>query len=352
LRSQITVALLLTWVPTIAIGIVVERVSGTRVTLIHDVAVHVRLLIATPLLLCLDRVFPRTCTHAVDQLSSDEFIKPHDRERFEGIVERTRHYCEWWIPEATLAVAAVLVGAWTLVVNAPWSGTILRSGLTPADWWYGLVGSPLFEFMLLRSLWRWGLWASFLVGISRIDLDLEPTHPDRRCGISFLRKPSVAYCALLLFAVSAVLSAGWSERFQLSTLASFIPFLLVFAAFAIAVAFGPLVLFAFALHRTRLAASDELGGLAARNGRWFRQRWIGSESGLVLDNTEVQSLAAIAQTYRETVKQVRLVLFEKKDLILLVAATLLPVVPTMLMRLPSDEWSQMASFLVSKGGIP
>jgi hypothetical protein len=229
---------------------------------------------------------------------------------------------------------------------------MLRSGLTPADWWYGLVSSPLFEFMLLRSVWRWVLWASFLVGISRIDLDLEPTHPDRRCGISFLRKPSVAYCALLLFAVSAVLSAGWSERFQLSTLASFIPFLLLFAALAIAVAFGPLVLFAFALHRTRLAASDELGGLAARNGRWFRQRWIGSESGLVLDNTEVQSLAAIAQTYRETVKQVRLVLFEKKDLILLVAATLLPVVPTMLMRLPSDEWSQMASFLVSKGGIP
>lgn len=351
-RSQIVVALLISWVPVMALAVAYEHVTGSYVPLLHDAAVHVRLLVATPLLLFLDHVFPKACTHVVDQLVSESFVRPTEGERFERLVERTRRSCEWWLPEVVIAAGAFVLGCATLVVVDPAQGLRLRTGLTVADWWYGLVGVPLFELVMIRALWRWALWVRFLIGLSRLELDLDAAHPDQRCGISFLRKPSVAYCGLVLFATSAVLSASWSERFQLSTLTSFIPFLLALTALAILIAFGPLLLFAYSLHAARLEARDRYGRLAVRNGRWFRDRWLASEPGDAISTNDVQSLAAIGSIYRDTIKQVRLVLFEKKDLLFVLGATLLPVVPTMLFRLPRDEWQQMAAFLASKGGFP
>lgn len=338
-KSQILVSLLVTWVPIVVLGVALEAITGTQAGPLRDAAAHVRMLVATPLLLFLDSVFPATCTYVVDRLVTDDFVRPDSRDRFDRIVSSTRRHCERWLPELILVVAALLLSTSTIVG---------RTNLTVVDWWYALLALPLFEFMLLRALWRWALWAKFLVALSRVDLDLEATHPDQRCGVSFLRKPSLAYCALLLFAINAVLCAGWSDRFQLATLRSFIPFLLAFAVIATAIAFGPLLLFAPALHRARLHARNTLGSFAARNGRWFRNRWIDSKAGAALESADVQSLAAINSMYRDTVKQVQLVLFERKDLWLLLFAALLPIVPTMLIRIPHEEWGQMTSFLLSK----
>jgi hypothetical protein len=92
-----------------------------------------------------------------------------------------------------------------------------------------------------------------------------------------------------------------------------------------------------------------MGGLAARNGRWFRERWMDSEGGQALSAADVQGLAAIGSTYRETVKQIRLVLVERRDLVWVLLAALLPAVPSMLVQIPHDEWLSMASFLIGKG---
>ena len=52
--------------------------------------------------------------------------------------------------------------------------------------------------------------------------------------------------------------------------------------------------------------------------------------GEALASSDVQSLAAIASTYRDTVQQIRIVPFDKKDLLLVLAATLAPVLPSMI----------------------
>jgi hypothetical protein len=348
LSSQIAVALAIAWLPIILFAVATEHYTGFPVRLLHDPAMHVRFVVATPLLLFLDRVFPIACSSVIDVISSAGFIRDPDRPRFDRLLASVRRLAEWTLPELLLAVLALALGAATLIVGMPFGGVRLRIGLTAADWWYALVALPLFEFLLFRSVWRWAIWVRALYGLSRFDLDLDATHPDCRGGIAFLRRPSLAYCALLLSAASAVLSAAWADRFSLVTTASFIPLLLVLALIAMVLAFGPLLLFAFQLHQLRWNAQDTLGGLAARNGRWFRGRWIDSAAGEVVTSAEVQSLAALAATYRDTVKQLRLTLFEKKDLLLVLLATLLPVVPNMLLRVPHDEWRAMVSFLFGK----
>jgi hypothetical protein len=50
-----------------------------------------------------------------------------------------------------------------------------------AGWWMVCVSLPLLQFVLLRWYFRLSIWARFLWRVSRIELLLEPTDPDR-CG--------------------------------------------------------------------------------------------------------------------------------------------------------------------------
>ena len=45
---------------------------------------------------------------------------------------------------------------------------------------------PIFQFLTLRWLYRLLLWFLFLWRVSRLDLRLAPSHPDRAGGLGFL----------------------------------------------------------------------------------------------------------------------------------------------------------------------
>src|SRR5690606_4354971 len=108
------------------------------------------------------------------------------------------------IPEALLVLFALGVGVAALGGHLPIRGLsrgeLARGDLAPDQIWYALTDLPLFQFLLWRSVWRWAIWVGILVGCSRIELDLVPTHPDRCGGIRVLNLPSIGYCAMLLFA--------------------------------------------------------------------------------------------------------------------------------------------------------
>ena len=130
------------------------------------------------------------------------------------------------------------------------------------------------QFLLWRSLWRWAIWVRVLIGLGRIELDLVPSHPDRRGGISFLRWPSTGYCSMLVFAISSMLCASQVTRFTASgvTLKTFTPLLIAFAAAGTLIAFGPLLVFSPQLMRARRIGLIEYGRLGAEYGRGFQRR--------------------------------------------------------------------------------
>jgi hypothetical protein len=104
--------------------------------------------------------------------------------------------------------------------------------------------------------------------------------------------------------------------------------------------------------RSRRDGLLEMGSLAARNGRQFRGRWFDTAGGEVITSTEAEGLVAVALTYRDSVKATRVLPFEKRDLLIVLAATLLPVVPSMLIRIPHEEWFTMASLVLGTSGLP
>ena len=86
-----------------------------------------------------------------------------------------------------------------------------RVRLSLAGVWYGFVSLPLFQFLLLRWYWRIFIWTRFLWQVSRIRLNLVPTHPDLLGGLGFLANTADAF-AVLLVAHGAMLAGLIASR--------------------------------------------------------------------------------------------------------------------------------------------
>lgn len=347
LRSQIVSAILITWLPIAVLSLLEEHASGRREPLFYHASLHVRLLVAIPIFLLLDGVFPVVCRRMLEMLVSQSFIPPSSMPRFERSLRRAVRLTDSTLPEATLALLGIGLGVATLMGILPISGINQRIQQTPAQIWHALIDVPLFQFLLWRSLWRWAVWIRVLADLSRLNLQLVPTHPDRCGGIAFLRFPSMDYCTMLLFAASSVLSAEWGNRFFIgATLQTFKPLLLMFGSVATLLAFGPLLVFAPLLYRVRREGALDLAGVVAHAARTYQRRWLEDGGRQERDlGFEVQSLSAMIQSYRETVSQIRVFIFDRNDLIKLLVAALLPAIPVMMTHVPEEDWRGLLELL-------
>jgi hypothetical protein len=352
LGPQITCALVITWLPVVIFSLVNEWMTGRREPLVHAAGFHVRALVAMPVLLALDHEFPRVCRRALTQLVSQSFVPDVAENRLDRVLQSGKRLADSSAPELILAALALSLGVGELAGVVPFSGRTRDSGLSVPNVWYALADVPVVQFLLWRSLWRWAIWTRVLIGLARIELDLVPSHPDQRGGISFLCWPSLSYCSVLLFAISSMLCASQVARFTASgvTMKTFAPLLLVFAATGTLIAFGPLLLFSPQLMRVRRRGLIEYGRLGAEYGRGFQRRWFGEQRpGAKIGPRSTQPLSDLAVTYRDTIDRLRLLLFDRRDMVVLLAATLLPMGPVILMRVPREDWSTLLAMLTGAG---
>jgi hypothetical protein len=339
---QILISLAVTWVPVMLLGIIHQLVTGEREPLIRLPAVHVRLLVAVPVLLTLDHVFPRISRIVIHQLVTQSFVPDSARPRLEALLRKATRMADAVLPEFLIALLGICMGAATLTGHVAIGG-LGQAPRTAGQIWYSLADWPFVQFLLWRSMWRWLIWARIVIGISKIELNLVPTHPDRMGGIRFIRWPSMTYCALLLFVVSSALSAEWGARFTwAATFAGFKPFLAAFAVVGGTIAFGPLLFFTPQMGRARLRGLIESDRLASDQNRQFGERWVAADGARdFLQAPDVQSLNNLIQMYRETVLRMRYVLVEKYDVLWLLVATLVPVIPVMLLHIPAENWREI-----------
>jgi len=331
---QIVMAIAITWVPVMVFGLLHEHFAGPQEPLLRHAAMHVRLLVAAPVFLFIDQMFPRTCSVIIAQLVFKSFIPLADEPRFERVLRGAARLANSWVPEGVLLFVSIGLGVCALLGIVPASGVAPRSQWTPAQLWYALTDWPFVQFLLWRSLWRWVIWVRILFGLARIRLALVPTHPDRRAGISFLRLPSVGYCAFLLFAIASMMCAEWGDKLTpTASLSGFKPLLALFAGVGALIAFGPLLVFAPQLFRARRQGILECGARACDEGRRFQRRVAEGRSRKgEAPGVDVAALADVGAVYREAVDRLQIVLVDRRDLIGLLCATLLPVVPMMLIR--------------------
>jgi hypothetical protein len=194
-RRVIALALI-TWLPLLALSIAEGYAWGDRVKVpfLFDVDVHARFLLALPLLIVAELVVHRRMRLVVGTFVKRSLLPGEARGRFDAAIAAAMRLRNSVLAEVLLI--AIVYGLGVLFIwrrhaamDMPtWYGITVTGKLQPslAGWWLGCVSLPLIQFILLRWYFRLLIWTRFLWQVSRIDLRLVPTHPDRAGGLGFL----------------------------------------------------------------------------------------------------------------------------------------------------------------------
>jgi hypothetical protein len=184
------------------------------------------------------------------------------------------------------------------------------------------------------------IWARFLWQVSRIDLSLVPTHPDRVGGLGFMANTAYAF-ALFAVAHGTMLAGLIANRifFLGASLTQFIIEIAVVVAYVLVLLLGPLLVFSFQLAQAKRTGLREYGTLAERYVREFDAKWMrgGAPAGEPLvGSADIQSLADLGNSY-EVVRTMRLAPITRDAILRLGAVTLAPIVPLLLTMMPMEE---------------
>jgi hypothetical protein len=355
LGRLIPASIVITWVSLLGFSLAEWLIAHQSEPMLLDLSVHVRLLVSLPLLLVAERLLASSYRWAIARLFEEGFVPSEQHERARTVLRRAERWRDSPVPESLLLVVAIACGVASLVGLLPPAGFvhgIAETGHSAVRTWYALVSLPLFQFVLWRSLFHWALWVRVLCGLSRVPLRLLPAHADRRGGIDFLKRPSLAYGAVLLLAVSGALCGGWETQvlFYGVKIDALKPLLFAFLLVGTIIVFAPLLVFVPQLLRARLRAWGAYGALVADYSRRFQDRWVEQPGHAdLLGSPDFQSLADLSSTYQENVRKMRVILFEARDLVLLVAATLIPALPILLTLLPAREVLKRVVHLLTGG---
>jgi hypothetical protein len=229
------------------------------------------------------------------------------------------------------------------VPRDPWYSTPTAAGLklSPTGWWYVCVSLPVFQFLLIRWYYRILIWVRFLWQVSRIELSLIPTHPDRVGGLGFLALVSFAFTPLAL-AHGAMLAGLIANRifYLRAALPDFKAEIAVVVLFLLCLVLGPFLVFAPQLAAAKRRGLREYGTLAERYVREFDSKWVRGPAATanepLVGSADIQSLADLDNSF-EIVKTMRIAPITRDALVGLVGATLAPVVPLALTMMSLEE---------------
>jgi len=342
LHRRILVLTAVAWAPLLLLSVVEGTAWGGRVTLtfLHDVALHARLLVALPLLVLAELVVNRRMGVTVRQFLDRGLIPDAARAKFDACIESAMRLRNSVAAEVLLIafVYIVGVGIWRTQVAldaSSWYGVLANGTLRPslAGWWLGWVSLPVFQFLLLRWYFRMFLWARFLWQVSRLELSLVPTHPDRCGGLGFLGGVGYMFAPLLV-AQGAVLAGLMADRifYAGARLPDFKLELVGVVALMVFVVLGPMLVFVPMLAAAKRAGLREYGILAQRYVREFDQKWLrggATADEALVGSGDIQSLADLGNSFA-VVQDMRPVPFTWRTFVQLAVATLLPVAPLLL----------------------
>ncbi len=341
---------LLAWLPLLVLSAVDGNMlgAGMGVPFLLDVEVHVRLLVALPLLIFAEVEVHRRIPPLLRQFRERGLIPERAIARFEAaLVSATR------LRNSTLAevlLIGTVYGFGILVVwrnyvaldTDTWYTTVSPDGvkLTLAGFWYAIVSVPIFQFLLLRWYFRLFIWARLLWQISRIRLQLIPVHPDRSGGLGFLS--TVGYAFGMLALAHGALAAGHFASlifYDEATLPEFSGAIALIVVVMLCLVLVPLLVFSPQLADLRQQGLLEYGALADRYVREFDAKWLRDtavSSEPLVGSADIQSLADLGNSY-EVLRSMRIAPITSQAIFRIAIVTLLPILPLSLTMISFDD---------------
>jgi hypothetical protein len=346
LHRRVLTIVSIAWVPLLILDLVASRhgIPG-RLTFLHDVEVQARFLVALPVLILGELIVHSRLRLVVQRFVQRRIVRGEDLPRFEAAIESAIRLRNSVPVEVALLISVYTLGLWLwnsrFGIESPtwYANPGGRWNLTPAGWWYVLVGIPIVQFVLLRWYLRFFIWYRFLWRTSKLNLHLVPIHPDRCAGLAFLGKSAFAF-GPILFAQGAMLAGLVASRvlYRGESLLSFKLQLGGFVVFFVLAILGPLLMFTPRMADAKRKGLADYGQVAQGYVDRFEEKWVLNTppSEEVLGSGDIQSLADLNNSY-DIVRGMRAVPFGLDDMARLAAATAAPLVPLLLTVFSPEE---------------
>jgi len=340
---NVLIVWLVTWLPLLVLSLLTGSAAAGDIAIpfLSDFFSHTRFLFVAPLLLLLP-VFlePRveeTLARLIDRGLVDEAATP----LYISAIAKARAFVGSIPAMAFMLGVVVLALLLDIRRELPQDISIWQfagtgrslSDLTPAGWWLHRVSIPVFQFLLLRSIWHYLSWAGLLYRVSLLGLRLVPAHPDQTGGIRFLGLSHALFTPWTFGLSSAFASEiGMRIIYGGAALISFQNIILLFISLFLAALLLPLLVFCPMLLKAKRLGLIEYGLLAGDLLRSFDTRWMTGEKAAgeeILSATDPSATTDYLSTYM-VLRGMRLVPFDLRIVAFLTASMVIPMLPLLL----------------------
>ena len=349
-RQRIVVISLFAWLPLLVLSALEGQLLGGRVAVpfLMDLEVHVRFLVVVPLFLAAELVVHQRMRFVVRNFLDRNLIPENALTRFDAAIASAFRLRNSVLAEVLLIAFVYVVGVlivwrhYSALATATWYAVPTVEGLelSLSGVWYGYVSLPIYQFLQLRWYFRMFIWIRFLCQVSRIDLSLVPTHPDRVGGLGFLANTVYAFTPLAVAHGAMVAGLIANRIFYLgAALPDFKVEIAVLVVFLLGIVLGPLLVFAPQLAEAKRTGNREYGTLAERYVREFDAKWLRGGAPAdepLVGSGDIQSLADLGNSF-EVVRTMQIAPITRDAILRLAAATLAPIVPLLLTMMPLEE---------------
>jgi hypothetical protein len=339
----------LTWFPLLILSILEGTAVGGPITIpfLMSLSAAVRFLIAVPLFIIAEKFIESRLAETLRHFVHAEIIRNENMPQFRSALKRAWRLCESNLAEGLLLGLVLFLAFSGLRADRPISASTWQvlvsdseSKRTLAGWWYILISLPIYQFLLVRWLWKFLIWSSLLWRISKLDLRLYPTHPDLAAGLGFVGMCQAKF-GMIILAGSLVVSSTLAESilFAGATLEQFQSLLVAFVSVILIFFLAPLLVFTPRLFKVRRIGLLEYGALATQYTRAFDKKWVRGEAPAaepLIGSPDIQSLADLDNSFA-IIRRMRPFAFNTTAIIGLLAPAAIPLTPLLLAEFPLSE---------------
>ena len=353
-KRRILLFCTLTWVPLILLSAFEGNLINHEISIsfISDLKPYVRYLVALPLLIVADILIDPLIVAIISNIGSSGIITGDNKSAFERAFKTLDRRNDSFVADiviigiAILSSSAFLANLNSLDVYSEQSTWIAilegnQYHLTYAGWWFVFVSSLLLQIFLYRWLWRFFIWCEFLYRVSRINLALEPTHPDLAGGLGVLKNSQSAFIVLFL-AFGCMLSVSLAQEILYSdaTMAIARPVAAAFVASCLVINTLPLLFFSKQLILAKRRGRIIYGALGYKLSRAFDEKWGQAEDAKIGKNLlEVADASAVCDysTVFEIVKNMRFIPVSGREYVIQAIILIAPFAPLVFLEMSFTE---------------
>ncbi len=338
---RILFAIAVTWLPLVLLRLLLDPAHIMR--LFTDYRIDARLLIAGPVLFLAEPIMEMRFRALVEHIRDSHLLVGTDLAKMYEIIASLRRYRDSILPELVIllivigrAVASYGYMASESIGDLAFQGPT-GSHLTPAGWYMMVVSAPFFQFVALVVLWKWLLWTIFAFRLSRLNLQLVPSHPDENGGLGFLSISTQAFVPMA-FAWSVVIGASFRNSIlhEGKHLANFKGPGIAFVVIIFAVALLPLLFFVPKLVPLRRKGILEYSIVGHMQSTAFHDKWVlhGEENEAeIIAAPEISTLCDYNSAYHN-VENMYPIPVDKEALTGLLLSIAIPALPVILAEIP------------------